>query len=155
MHFIRHLTLVLVVAAAGFGALATSAAASTLPAAGSFVEGPEVILDERQSGGNDFIHLTRGVAISGTYSGAGVADQYIVIHSDGTFNFHQTIAFTGLACGQPVTLEFSVVGQGSFTENVLMGTYSVTGPTDVGGGNGVILSQPGVGGSYDGKVHCG
>jgi hypothetical protein len=57
-------------------------------------------------------------------------------------------------CGQPTTLEFDVVGRGDFTENVLTGTYSVIGPTDVGRGNGRIVAEPGVGGTRESHVHC-
>jgi hypothetical protein len=114
-----------------------------------------VILEERQSGGNTFLHLTRDAAITGTYTGIGHADQYIVIHADGSFNFHQTIDFVGTACGQPVELTFEVVGQGDFTQNVLTGTYSIIGPAETGHGNGTIVSEPGVGGTYEGQVHCG
>jgi hypothetical protein len=143
---------------AAIGALAVSATpalASTQPAAGSFTETPETILSEKMSGGNDFIHLTRDAFITGTYTGLGHADQYIVIHSDGSFNFHQTIAFTGEVCGQPVDLEFRVEGTGDFTSNTLHATYSIVGPTDVGRGNGTLDSVPGVGGTYEGQVHCG
>jgi hypothetical protein len=132
----------------------TPAFASSQPASGSFTETPETILSEKFAGGNDFIHLTRDAFITGTYTGVGHADQYIVIHSDGSFNFHQTIAFIGAACGQPVELEFRVEGTGDFTSNTLHGAYSIIGPTDVGNGNGTIDSVPGVGGTYEGQVHC-
>jgi hypothetical protein len=66
-----------------------------------------------------------------------------VIHSDGSFNFHQVIAFTGVVCGQPGVFEIWVVGSGDFNEDVLTGTYTITGPPDVGRGNGQIVSQPG------------
>ena len=135
-------------------ALAAPASASTQPASGTFVEGPETIVSERQSGGNTVIHLTREAVITGTYSGVGQADQYIVIHSDGSFNFHQVIAFTGVVCGQPGTFDMEVAGRGDFNENILTGIYTVIGPTDVGRGHGRILSQPGVGGDYEGQVHC-
>jgi hypothetical protein len=142
------------VAIAALAVSAAPALASTQPAAGSFTETPETILSEKFSGGNDFIHLTRDAFITGTYTGVGHADQYIVIHSDGSFNFPQTIAFTGVACDQPVELEFRVEGTGDFTTNTLHGTYSIVGPTEVGTGNGTIDSVPGVGGTYEGQVHC-
>ena len=154
MHVTRRLVLVLAVAAVALGALASNAAASTEPAAGQFVEAPEVILEERQSGGNTFLHLTRDAAITGTYDGIGHADQYIVIHADGSFNFHQTIEFVGTVCGQAVTLTFEVVGRGDFTTNTLTGTYSIIGPAETGRGNGKIVGEPGVGGTYEGQVHC-
>jgi hypothetical protein len=134
--------------------LAAPAQASTQPAAGTFVEAPETILEERQSGGNTFIHLTRGVTFTGTYTGLGQADQRIVIHADGTFNVHMTIEFAGVACGAPVELTFLVVGRGDFNANVLTGTYTVIGPGPVGKGHGEFVAEPGVGGVHEGSVHC-
>jgi hypothetical protein len=135
-------------------ALAAPALAATEPASGSYTETPETILEERQSGGNLFVHLTRDAAITGTYTGIGHADQYAIIHSDGTFNFHQTIDFTGTVCGQPVTLTFWVVGKGDLNANTLTGHYTVIEGPDVGRGQGELVGQPGVGGTYEGQVHC-
>jgi hypothetical protein len=136
------------------GVLVAPAQASTQPAAGAFVEAPETILEERQSGGNTFIHLTREATLSGTYTGVGQADQRIVIHADGTFNLQMTIAFTGVACGTPVELTFLVVARGDFTTNTLTGTYTVIGNAPVGKGHGKLTAEPGVGGVYEGAVHC-
>lgn len=144
----------LVLAAALALALAAPALAATEPASGSFTETPEVILEERQSGGNLFVHLTRDAAITGTYTGIGHADQYAIIHADGTFNFHQTIDFTGTVCGEPVTLTFLVVGKGDFTTNTLEAQYTVIEGPDVGRGNGELVGVPGTGGTYEGQVHC-
>ena len=129
MDFTPRLGLVLVLAVIAVAALATTASASTQPAMGTFVEGPETILNERQSGGNLIIELTRAVVFSGTYTGAGQAHQRIVIHQDGSANVHMTITFSGLACGQPAQLEFLIVGQVTFDENFMgdiAGTYTVS-----------------------------
>jgi hypothetical protein len=134
--------------------LAGPAFGSSEPATGSFTETPETILSERQAGGNTIIHLTRDAFISGTYTGIGHADQWVVIHSDGSFNFRQTIAFDGVVCGQAVELEFRTEGSGDFNANVLTGKYTIVGPAEVGHGNGTITGEPGVGGTYEGQVHC-
>jgi hypothetical protein len=153
MHIGRNFALILA-AVVGLALAAAPALASTQSAAGTFVESPETILEERQSGGNTHIHLTRDAVITGTYNGVGHADQYVVIHADGSFNFRQTIDFTGEVCGQQVTLTFRNVGRGDFNQNVLTGHYTVIGGPPVGRGNGTIQGQPGVGGTYEGKVHC-
>jgi hypothetical protein len=161
MHFTPRLGLVLVLAVIAVAALATTASASTQPATGTFVEGPESILNERQSGGNLIIELTRAVVFSGTYTGAGQAHQRIVIHQDGSANVHMTITFSGLACGQPAQLEFLIVGQVTFDENFMgdiAGTYTVI---DSGSsqsrtlrGHGEFAGSAGVGGAYEGTAHC-
>jgi hypothetical protein len=153
MHTGRNFALILA-AAVGLALTAAPALASTQSAAGTFVESPETILEERQSGGNTHIHLTRDAVITGTYNGVGHADQYVVIHADGSFNFHQTIDFTGEVCGQAVTLTFRNVGRGDFTTNQLAGHYTVIGGPPVGRGQGTITGEPGVGGTYEGEVHC-
>jgi hypothetical protein len=153
MHTGRHFVLILA-AAVGLALAAAPALAATQSAAGAFTESPENILEERQSGGNTFIHLTRDAVITGTYNGVGHADQYVVIHADGSFNFHQTIDFTGEVCGQTVTLTFRNVGRGDFTTNELTGYYTVIGGPPVGRGHGTITGVPGTGGTYEGEVHC-
>jgi hypothetical protein len=160
----RHLRKLAVTA----GAVAALAAAppalgATEPAAGSFVEGPETITSERQSGGNFIIELTRPVEIDGTYSGGGQAVERLVIHADGSTNVHITIAFAGLACGQPAELEFLFVGQGQLDETLESGTIAGHYTVVDGGqsasrrlrGHGDITGQAGVGGTYEGKAHCG
>jgi hypothetical protein len=141
--------------------VALPAGASTQPAAGTFTEGPELITDEREADGNLIIELTRAVVFTGTYAGQGQAHQRIVIHKDGSANVHMTITFTGLACGQPATLVFLVVGQVSFDQNFtgpISGTYTVidSGRTDdrTLRGHGEFEGMAGVGGVYHGEAHC-
>jgi hypothetical protein len=160
MHFTRRLILVLIVATTAFAALATTASASTQPAAGTFTEGPATEV-ERQAGGNLIIELTRAVAFTGTYSGTGQAYQRIVIHKDGSANLQMEITFSGLACGQPAELEFNVVAQVTFDENFMgdvAGTYTVTnsGRSDSRTlrGRGEFDALAGVGGAYHGRAHC-
>jgi hypothetical protein len=142
-------------------AAAVPAAASTQPAAGTFTEGPETITDEREADGNLIIELTRAVVFTGTYTGAGQADQRIVIHKDGSAELQMTITFTGLACGQPAQLEFNVVAKVQFDENFMgpvSGTYTVidSGQSDSRTlrGHGEFTALAGIGGAYEGDAHC-
>jgi hypothetical protein len=161
MYMTRRLALIAVAGLIAIAALATTASASTQPAAGTFTEGPETILEERESGGNLIIELTRAVVFSGTYDGAGQAFQRIVIHKDGSANLHMTITFSGLACGQPAELEFSVVAQVAFDENFMgdvVGRYTVidAGQSDARTlrGHGEFEALAGIGGAYQGQAHC-
>jgi hypothetical protein len=161
MYFTRRLIVALGVALVALAALATAASASTQPAAGTFTEGPETIVEERQSGGNLIIELTRAVVFTGTYTGAGQAYQRIVIHRDGSANLQMEITFSGLACGQPAELEFNVVAQVTFDENFMgpvTGTYTVvdSGRSDSRTlrGHGEFEALAGVGGAYQGQAHC-
>jgi hypothetical protein len=141
---------------------ALPASASTQPAAGAFVEGPEMNVEERFADGNLIFEFTRSVAITGTYTGVGEADERIVIHKDGSTNVHIVITFTGLACGQPAALVFLLTGQGQLDENFETGTvsgeYAVidSGQTDdrTLRGNGTFTAEAGVAGTYEGQAHC-
>jgi hypothetical protein len=122
-------------AVVGLAVAAAPALASTQPAAGTFVEGPEFITDEQQADGNLIFELTRAVVFTGTYTGVGQAHQRIVIHKDGSAQAHMTITFTGVACGQPATLVFLVEGQVQFDQEFtgpISSTYTVidAGQTD-------------------------
>jgi hypothetical protein len=157
MQIARKLALVSVTAAVLLAA--APAVASTQPAAGTFVEGPETITSERLVGNNLVIELTREVTFTGTYTGVGQADERIVIHADGSTNVHITIAFTGLACGVPAELNFLLAAQGqldeSFETGSVAGHYTTFGPAEPNlRGNGTITGVAGVGGTYEGQVHC-
>jgi hypothetical protein len=134
-----------------------SASASTQPAMGSFVELAPGPIDERQADGNFIIEFSRPVTFFGSYMGMGQADERIVIHKDGSTNVHITIAFSGLACGVPVELDFLIVGQGQLNEDLetgtIAGSYTVI-RNGVGHGNGKFSGMAGVGGDYEGQMHC-
>lgn len=148
----RHTFLAAIVAAVSFAVLAAPAGASQQAASGSFVEGPETITSAKFAGTNEIYKLTRDAVFTGTYQGLGQVEQRIVIHGDGSLNVHMTIAFSGLACGQPVEdLTFVVVGQGSFVDNAIEGHYVVQGGDN---GSGRFTSVPGIGGSYEGMADC-
>lgn len=146
-------TAVLVLAAM----IPVSASASTQPAAGMFTEGPPMNIVERVADGNFILEFTREVVFTGTYTGVGQADERIVIHKDGSTNVHIVIAFTGLACGVPTTLEFLIVGQGQLNEDLetgtIAGTYATRGD-GFGHGSGKFSGEAGVGGAYEGHAHC-
>ena len=160
MRLVRRLGVIL--AAVGILVLpAAPALAATEPAVGTFSEGPETITDEREADGNLIIELTRAVVFTGTYTGAGQADQRIVIHKDGSAQAHMTITFTGAACGQPAALVFLVEGQVQFDQEFtgpISGTYTVidAGQTDSRTlrGHGEFEGMAGIGGVYEGDAHC-
>lgn len=148
-------TIFLALAASLF--LAVGASAATQPAAGTFVQGPETLTDERQADGNFIIELTREVAFTGTYTGIGQAEERIVIHKDGSTNVEGTIVFTGLACGVPTTLVFHLAGQGQLNADLetgtVAGTYTVL-REGVGHGSGKFSGAAGGAGTYEGQAHC-
>jgi hypothetical protein len=151
----RRLAFVGAALATVLAAIAVSPAlAGTQPAAGSFSESPETITSAKFADGNEIYTLTREATFTGTYTGVGQVDQRIVIHKDGSLNVSMTIAFSGLACGEPAELTFRVGGQGSFVSNDIAGSYTVIGKGEIGKGQGTFSSVPGVGGSYSGAAHC-
>lgn len=153
MHFARRLALISATVLA-IGASATPALASSQAASGSFTEGPETITSEQFADGNEIYTLTREAVFSGTYEGVGQAEQRIVIHKDGSANLQMTIAFTGLACGQPATLTFNVSARVDFVNNTFAGHYAVIGGEHGPRGHGTFSGTPGTGGIYDGSINC-
>ena len=157
MHFARRLAVISAMVL-GIGAWGTPALASGQPASGSFTEGPETITSAQFADGNEIYTLTREAVFSGTYEGVGQAEQRIVIHKDGSANLQMTIAFTGLACGQPATLTFNVSATVDFVDNTFAGHYAVIGTGEPGEhgprGHGTFSGTPGTGGIYDGIINC-
>ena len=151
-------TTLLLGAAALILVLAPAGAASTQPAAGTFVQGPGTITGEQIADGNLIVDITREVAFTGTYTGVGQAEERIVIHKDGSTNVQGTIVFTGLSCGVPTTLVFLLTGQGQlepplFETGTVAGTYTVL-REGVGHGTGKFEGAAGGAGTYEGEAHC-
>ena len=161
MQAARRLAVIFVTAASL--AVPGSALAAPQPAAGSFVEGPEMNYEESFADGNVIVEFTRQVTLTGTYDGTGEADERIVIHKDGSTNVHITIDFTGLACLRPAALRFLIEGQGQLNPDLETGTIDGIYTVIDGGqsldptvrGNGTINGFAGVGGTYEGQAeHC-
>jgi hypothetical protein len=155
----RHISRLTATAAAtiGLAVCASPALGATQPAGGSFTEGPETITSAKFADGNEIYTLTREAVFSGSYVGAGQADQRIVIHKDGSGNVNMTIAFAGTACGEPVVLTFLVTATVDFATNTMSGHYVVKDASGAGSdarGQGTFSGVPGAGGIYDGAIHC-
>lgn len=150
--------LVICATVVALGAWGTPALASSQSASGSFTEGPETITSAKFADGNEIYTLTREAIFSGSYDGVGAAEQRIVIHKDGSANLQMTIAFTGLACGEPATLTFNVSATVDFVNNTFAGHYAVIGAGEEGGqksrGHGTFSGVPGTGGIYEGMINC-
>jgi hypothetical protein len=153
MRLAQRLTFALALALVGLAALATGALAATQPASGSFIEGREHLLDQRQVGNDWWYTITRNVKFTGTYSGQADFTELVIIAPDGTTHLYGTMAFSGKACGSKANLTFQIVGDGN-QATTIQGTYTVLAAGQQTGA-GTFTGTPGTAGEYVGTANCG
>jgi Protein of unknown function (DUF3224) len=142
-------------------AVASAGAASPpASASGTFAYTSCIPNGTRSAGGNTTLDLTCAIAYSGTLSGTSTQSGPLLIHADGSTNFHGTETFTGTVNGVPGTLTFTVASVGdatSFQETVVIigGTGALA---DLRGVLSAAGTVPGGGlpfGTYSGQIHAG
>jgi hypothetical protein len=107
----------LLAAAAGTAAVAAQpAAAGHLQAAGTAQATSLVFNDVRSADGNTILEGVQQGVIGGTITGTWVEQLRLVVHPDGSTNFHSflTVVGTAVGCGTG-TIRFRVEGQGDTT----------------------------------------
>ncbi len=109
---LRWLLVPLVAVLAASGVTGTAASPPTT-ATGAFRYTSSTFHSTRAAGGNTIIHLSATVAYAGTFSGASTLHGILIIHADGSANFHDVETFTGAVNGVPGTLTFDLFGSGS------------------------------------------
>src|SRR5207253_9690854 len=116
---------------------ATGAAAASPPtsASGTFTYTSSTFNNMRQAGGNTIIDLSATVSYTGTFSGTSVVQGTLIIHADGTANFHDVETFSGTVNGVPGSVTFNLAGTGSLappsgsfrgTDVIVSGTGDLT-----------------------------
>jgi hypothetical protein len=69
----------------------------------------------REAGGNLIIDLTATASYTGTFSGTSTIDGILIVHADGSANFHDVEVFTGTVNGVPGTVTFNLNGSNDST----------------------------------------
>ena len=141
--------------------LGTAAAASPPTSAqGTFTYLASTFDGVRVEGGNTIINNLRAtVSYTGTFSGTSTLHGKLVLHADGTANFHDVETFTGTVDGVSGTVTLSLEGATNpngvvnATDTVLRATGALTDLHGVLDLVGTVPSPSGPVGSYSGQFH--
>ena len=151
-----------VVAILGAAVGVTGAAASPpTPASGTFTTTSSTVNSIRFDGGNVIIDLSGTVSYTGTFSGTSTINGTLIIHADGSANFHDGETFTGTVNGVSGTVTLNLNGRNDSTRAV-QATDTIVGATgDLAGLHGVlsevgtVTGPPGPLGTYTGQIEFG
>jgi hypothetical protein len=141
------------------GGIAPAAAMPSTPVSGTFTMTSVIFSNVRVVGGNTMIDLHATIDYTGTFTGSSVVDGHLIIHADGSANFHDMETFTGTVNGVPGTVTWNLTGGGPAPD--YFGTQVITHATgDLAGLHGVLrqvgqVLDPLAGpfGTYAGEIH--
>jgi hypothetical protein len=148
---------ILVLAAIAAGATAASAA-PPVAVSGTYVYTSSGFESFREAGGNVIIQLTATVEYTGTFTGTSTVQGFIVVHSDGSANFHDVEVFTGTVNGVPGTVTFNLTGSNDaaldvkVTSTIVGASGGLSGLTGVLRLAGSVKLPEGPFGTYSGQV---
>jgi Protein of unknown function (DUF3224) len=105
---------------------ATAGAAPPMSASGTIANTSATFNSVRQADGNLIVDLSATAAYTGTFTGTSTLHGILVIHADGSANFHDTETFTGTVNGVSGTVTFNLTGHND-PDLVVYETRTVTG----------------------------
>lgn len=145
----------------GIGSTAAIASPPT-SASGTFTYLASTFDGVRVEGGNTIIdNLSATVSYTGTFSGTSTLHGKLILHADGTANFHDVETFTGSVDGVPGTVTLSLEGAThpngvvDATDTILRATGALTSLHGVLDLVGTVPSPSGPVGTYSGQFHTG
>ncbi len=158
------LLLVSLVALLAVAGVSGAAASPPTSASGTFTYTSSTFNDVRSAGGNTIIgDLTATVSYTGTFSGTSTVQGTLILHPDGSANFHDVETFTGTVNGVPGTVTFNLAGTGSMappagsfrgTDVIVSGTGGLANLRGVLSEVGTVPAPlPGPLGTYTGQIH--
>jgi hypothetical protein len=104
---------------------AAASAASPVNGSGTFTVSSAVTTSTRQADGNTFLTLRATTLYSGTLQGAGVGEETVIVHPDGTLSGSTFETFTGTIGGAAGTAVLRVEGTGDVGTGVLRGRFTI------------------------------
>ena len=157
----RLLPLLPIAVVLGVGVAAATASPQT-SAQGTFTYLASTFDAVRAEGGNTIIdNLRATVSYTGTFSGTSTLHGKLVLHADGTANFHDIETFTGTVDGIPGSVTLRLEGATN-RNGVVNATDTIIGATgalaDLHGVLdlvGTVPSPSGPVGTYSGQLHTG
>lgn len=148
---------VLVIAAIGFSA---GGAPASPPAtvSGSYVYTDSWFESFRSAGGNAIIELNATVEYTGTFTGTSTVHGVLIVHADGSANFHDVEVFTGTVNGVQGTVTLNIAGSNDSALNVKATSTIVSATGALAGLHGTlnlagsVQIPQGPYGTYSGKI---
>jgi hypothetical protein len=145
----------LVVAAVG---VTGAVAAPPKPANGTVGNTSATFNSVRQAGGNLIADVTATAAYTGTFTGTSTINGTLIIHADGSANYHDVEVFTGTVNGVPGTVTFNLNGSNDAALNAHATATIVDATGGLAGLHGVlhevqtVVIPTGPVGTYSGQI---
>jgi Protein of unknown function (DUF3224) len=159
MSNVRRAGLLGTLVAVAIAVAATSASASPpTGASGTYAYTSSSFESIRTAGGNTIIELVATVQYTGTFTGTSVVHGKLIVHPDGSANFHDVEVFTGTVNGVPGTVTLNLSGSNDSSLNVkakstiLSATGALAGLRGVLSLAGTVHIPEGPVGTYGGQI---
>ena len=156
------LLLVAVVGLLAATAASGAAASPPISASGTLTSQSAIFNSIRSAGGNTIIDLSATVAYTGTFNGTSTLHGTLILHPNGTANFHDVETFTGTVNGVSGTVTFNLNGSSDAASVVSATDVIVDASGDLAGLHGAlteaaVVLDPAVGpvGTYSGQIELG
>jgi hypothetical protein len=156
------LLLVAVVGLLAATAASGAAASPPISASGTLTYQSAIFNSIRSAGGNTIIDLSATVAYTGTFNGTSTLHGTLILHPNGTANFHDVETFTGTVNGVSGTVTFNLNGSSDAASVVSATDVIVDASGDLADLHGVlteaaVVLDPAVGpvGTYSGQIQPG
>src|SRR5919197_5653617 len=156
--------LMLFAALATYALVAAPGAVASPPAtaSGSFTYTSSTFNSIQMAGGNTIIDLSATVSYTGTFSGTSTVEGTLILHANGSANFHDVETFTGTVNGVSGTVTFDLTGRNGpgftdfqATDTIISASGGLAGLHGVLNWEGVTLGANGPVGMYSGQILLG
>jgi hypothetical protein len=161
MSVAKHVRPLLVPVAVVFTAVVTAVAAASpsVPASGTVGNTSAIFNSVREAGTNVIVDVTATAAYTGTFVGTSTINGTLIIHADGSANFHDIEVFTGTVNGVPGTVTFNLNGSNDAALDVHATATIIAASGGLAGLHGVlhevqtVVLPNGPVGTYSGSLH--
>ena len=154
-----YLLLVPLVVLLAVAAASGAAASPPTPVSGTVGNTSATFNSVRAVGENLIIDLSATASYTGTFSGTSTINGVLIVHPDGSANFHDVEVFTGTVNGVPGTVTFNLNGSNDSaltvhaTATIVDATGGLAGLHGVLHEVGTVVVPSGPVGTYTGNIH--
>ena len=161
MSTIGRIRLLIITTVALLAAVAAGGASASPPvaASGTFTYTSSTFNSIREAGGNVIIDLSATVSYTGTLTGTSTLHGRLILHANGSANFHDVETFTGTVNGVSGTVTFDLTGRNGpgftnfhATDTIISASGGLAGLHGVLNWEGVTLGPDGPVGTYSGEL---